>query len=366
MPTHGVTGLENLVNFGELNAKRLFRHDPDNGGTLCIMTGEQGSGKTTLLIRLALTLMGKEYVIWRGRSVAQWHKIPQWEENIKLFFHTNNNPKIYKLKGEKSEEINVKYYRYKTPKDLLKKIEKNRINVVYEPKEYSISNALANEIEKAIDYRVTKKERESRKSAYFWYELMYELIRRKDRRWIALFLDECDEIFPENPKGLQWKLQLWLKDNLKDARKAYVSVFASTHALGDVDWRIRNKFQAFIYLKGAKVSEKSMVNKSLPLRLTPGTGIIDWGTFGIFTYKPIPSPGYDIVVETETRKTEGEKKPKKTKPKYPAEIIREIAEQEGYDEALKALYEMRAKREISLRTFQRIRKKLEKYKPQGV
>ena len=323
-----------------------------------------GLREETLLIHLATTLMGREYVIWRGRPVAQWHRIPQWEENVKLFFHSDDQPKIYKIRGEHSEEINVKYYRYKTPKELLRKIEKDKINVVYEPREYSISPTLAEEIEKAIDYRVTKKERESRKSAYFWYELVYELIHRKDRRWIDLILDECDEIFPENPKGLQWKLQLWLKDNLKDARKAYVSVFGSTHSLGDVDWRIRNKFQAFIYLKGAKVSEKSMVNKNLPLRLSPGTAIIDWGTFGIFTYPPFPSPGYDVIVEVETRKrTKEENKHRKTRPKYPTEIIREIAEQEGYDAALKALYDMRIKEEISLRTFQRIRKELEKYKP---
>ena len=45
MPTLGVTGLENLVNYGEINGRKLFEHNPDNGGVLCLMTGEQGSGK---------------------------------------------------------------------------------------------------------------------------------------------------------------------------------------------------------------------------------------------------------------------------------------------------------------------------------
>ncbi|MFQ5838047.1 MAG: hypothetical protein ACE5HJ_04615 [Thermoplasmata archaeon] len=127
------------------------------------------------------------------------------------------------------------------------------------------------------------------------------LVRRLDYRWVALFTDEVDEIFPEWPQGERFLEQARAKDRAKDFRKKYVSWYASTQHYKDVDHRVLTKFQYFIYLKGARPVHDSPSpatsrrgshtdsglwrattdSSTSPAPQSPGTATISW------TFRPL-------------------------------------------------------------------------------
>lgn len=289
-----------MAAIGQQHLKNFFVRDPEQGGRLALITGVQGSGKTTLMLIIAKKLFEKEYIVWRGRDLAQWHRFHDYWKNVVLFVHKNDEIEILKLPyngGSATVVDDVKIIRYETPDEIIRRLRKTKINVVYEPSFYRITDELAYEILARCNLYISPERRKMMKSSYFWFEFFFRLLRRPDRRWISVFLDEVDDIMPETPKGLQWTLQEWMKDTTKDLRKAFVSVNASTHILTNVDWRIRSKFQIRIYLKGAQIEKGSLIrNKSITQRLQPGMALIEWGTYGMFTFRPLPPVDYDFLV----------------------------------------------------------------------
>ncbi|NJE08561.1 ATP-binding protein [Thermococcus sp. M39] len=283
---------------GELLDKFLSRR-PEKGGNVGIITGEQGSGKTTLMLLLAKNLIGKDIVIWRGRFLAQWHRFPNWEEKVRILVHKDDNIEFLKLPYDGSPATKLEIpdlVTYESAEDVLRLAKKDKLNVVYEPPGYRISDELVKDVKERTGRTISPDKLEEEKPAYFWFELLYRLLVRRDRRWYSVFIDEVDDIFPETPKGAQFALQDWMKDIVKDLRKGWVSLIMSTHTLKNVDWRIRTKIPTRIYLRGAEVEQGSIVRKQVVLGLRDGYAVIDWGRFGGFFFKPLPPVDYDVLV----------------------------------------------------------------------
>ena len=283
-----------IFEIGEKLTKNMLFHTKNIGGTLSIATGEQGSGKTSLLLYFSEILMNNnEVVIWRGREVAQWHRLKNWKNRVKIFIHKDVNPTFYKIIDESHSKVKIPYHTYEHPKDIINNIEKGKLNVIYEPKFYKVSDEIREEIYYSTGYKIKGN---FPKGSYFWFDLFYSLITRMDRRFISVMIDECDDVFPQNPCGDLWKLQEWFKDLLKDARKSLISVYAGTHNLWDVDYRVLGKFQSYIYLKGSKPLKTSLVNPKFIIKLSRGYGVIEWGKSGLFKFPAYPTKKYDLLV----------------------------------------------------------------------
>jgi len=291
------SGAQIAVQNGSELLVRLLERNPGRGGRLVMITGEQGAGKTSLMGKLALKFRGEEYVIWRGRFLAQWHKFPNWEKKVQILVHEDDEVEFLKIPYEgEAEVIDVPVVRYRNTKDAIRKLRKDKINVIYEPASYRISPELARDVKERTGRVIPPEKLEEERPVYFWFELLYCLLTRDDREWYAVFIDEADDIFPETAPGTQFALQDWVKDILKDLRKALISLVLSTHTVSNIDWRIRTKIPAYIYLRGAQVRKGSKVKQVYVSLLDDGYAYIDWGRFGIFHFGFLPWPGYDIQV----------------------------------------------------------------------
>ena len=301
----------------EINDKMAFRlfteisvHTYEFGGTTVEIYGSKGSAKTSLMLRLASKLVCETYndskmvailpsgeeirvkpeqVIWRGRLVDQWTWYPKQSE-VMVFIHKADDVVFY---TEDGQEFEVRFKRYRNVDDLYRKVRESgyKLNVVYEPREYEIGEDLVDLMMRraTLPKRVFKDIEVD--STIWWYELIAYLLERHDNDFISVMIDEADEVFPENPSGLRWHLQLWLKDNVKDLRKRNVSLYFSAHSHVDIDSRIRTKMQYRILMKGAKVPEGSLLRgkkKIQTLFLKPGQAYIERDGYGKFKFDPLP------------------------------------------------------------------------------
>ncbi|ABN58505.1 conserved hypothetical protein [Pyrococcus abyssi virus 1] len=293
-----------LAEFGKRLWKELVTRDPQTGGKEALIIGRPGAGKTTLLLNLMIVNMveNEEVVIWRGRDLEQIHKLPHWED-ISVFYHYyKDDMTVYKVHGTSYEKVEVTTEEYKNPKDLLKKLKPNKVNVVYAPYDYPFSVELFEEMRRNEYFKVKKEELMRFNPNYFWYELFWQVTKRKDRRWLGFYIDEFDDIFPSVVTGIEYWFVRFFKNKFKDFRKARVSLYAATHSYSDVHWMILPKFQTYIYLQDATVPPKRKVEPTLPLGLEPGQMIIDSGRFGIYEFSPLPQPNYDLQVEIRRKK----------------------------------------------------------------
>lgn len=292
----------------------LIKNEPGRGGRICIITGEQGSGKTTMLRRLAEAFLEQETrVLWRGRQVEQIHWIPDWKEKCVFWHWILDDFYAYDVRGSVkiniTDELNVKTY--KNPPHLLKNIEDGKINVIYEPTTFFFTKSLnlLDVIRKSAGLKFAKKALlEPHEGELIWFEIFYLLITRMDTYWYAVLIDESDDIFPEMPKGIRWKLQEWAKNIMRDLRKTRTSLIMCTHALTDLDYRIRSKNQYWIYMRNARIPDSSMIKrKELTMELRTGQYIIEHGNFGLGWVEPYKMPKMgDLRIVLEPRYDEDE------------------------------------------------------------
>jgi len=306
--------VEEMYIFAKNLFNNLLKNSDKYGGRTCLITGEQGSGKTTMLRRLAEAYLSQgTVVIWRGRPVEQIHWIPNWKERCVFFHHANDEFKAYDVRGTVSINItdDLEIKEYTGAYDLYTKVVEDKINVVYEPTTFYFSEGigLIDVVYKSVSKKAANKLLERpQEGNLFWFELIYVLIHRHDTRWFALLLDEADDIFPESPQGIRWRFQEWAKNVMRDLRKTRTNFVICTHAINDLDYRIRSKIQFWIYMKNSKVPRTSIVKPYIPSYLKRGQFIIENGLFGVGVVEPYEPPkmgDFKIVLTPKTAKKEG-------------------------------------------------------------
>jgi len=288
--------VEEMYVFAKQLFNTLLKNSDKYGGRICLITGEQGSGKTTMLRRLAEAYLSQgTVVIWRGRPVEQIHWVPNWKERCVFFHHSDDEFTAYDVRGTVSinitDELDVK--EYTDARDLYKKLEDGKINVVYEPTTFKFSKGvgLVDVVYKSVSKKAAKKLlKQPQEGNLFWFEVIYVLIHRHDTKWFALLLDEADDIFPESPQGIRWRFQEWAKNVMRDLRKTRTNFVICTHAINDLDFRIRSKIQFWIYMKNAKVPRSSIVKPYVTSYLKRGQFIIENGLFGVGVVEPYEQP----------------------------------------------------------------------------
>jgi len=299
-----VKGLELHLKKGEELAKMLITQNPHYGGREVIITGTKGSGKTTLMLRLAEELMGKEHVIWRGRTIDQYNRLPNWRERIKIFVHKDMDVKFRKMViGKKDpEQLRLKdlIVKYSKPIDIIEQLEIDKLNIIYEPKFFQVSEEFADHVLEKTGIEIHDMINSEMKAAYFWFEFDWALLQEKGGIWVAEFKDEAHQIYPQNAPGLHYWLNQYSMYAMDDFRKQLVSHFMSTHMITHIDSDIRAKMPFRIYLRGAVVEKRqsAMRLKNITMDLDMGVAKIEQigNGYGEFRFKAYSEPGFNIVI----------------------------------------------------------------------
>jgi hypothetical protein len=172
---------------------------------------------------------------------------------------------------------------YTSIRKLYGRLREGKINVVFEPTSYTITDR----IREMIQRRGVSSEELFKSNkvdpVIFWFEFMGWLVANKNPKFLTIIYDEADEVFPNSPSGGRWHLNLWAKDIMRDLRRRGISLLMASHGYNDIDGRLLSKIQYKIYMKGATTPSFSIVNHKAPIMLEPGTYYIErdgWGLHG--------------------------------------------------------------------------------------
>jgi len=277
--------------------EEISYHKPNSGGVTVGVYGSKGSGKTTYLLTLAQTICcenpftkqeEKETILWRGRSNDYWNWIPK--ENVQLFIHKADfNRAIFKddvLNVMQKEDL-PPMEAYTSIRQLYSRLRAGKINVIYEPTTYTVSER----IKKMVQKRGITGDELFKSSevdpVIFWFEMMDWLVHNKNPKFISIIFDEADELFPASPGGARWHLNLWAKDVIKDLRRRRISLFMACHGYQDLDGRIKPKIQYKVWMKGSVTMPESLVKRQAPMMLEPGTYYIERDGWGMHSFDKI-------------------------------------------------------------------------------
>lgn len=331
----------------------LFKRDYEKGALSMLVLAPKGSGKTTLMATVALaSLRLGDIVLWRGRSRDYWPRFPP--EITHVLIHENIKLHVVRQKpGERyGKDITDRYNieTYSTMEDLYEKIKPRTINVIYEPHYHKPSQKLAEQI--GWDNWV--------EGIFWWYDFISMLAQRVDARFMTLVFDEIHDIFPAGSSGYRWAAIQYMERPLSETREKLIYLWGATHDYTHIDPRILQKFDGFIYLRGARASPKvsMMRDKNAPMHIKDlGYGIIELRGrgYGGFEFDDLPRDGYLYSVIS---KWSGPV-PKTRKMTIKDEIML-IAEEEGAEAAFKVLKEKYVEGEISQGYFSILRRELEK------
>lgn len=213
------------------------------GGVDVVMVGKPGCGKTTGLCKFAIENRKRynDVIIWRAGMDCQWSLLLNSKPKEKLVLWLKDTiADKYKIIDRKNErETDPKKYFYKirtysTARELVNKLEKDKINVVQ-------STPFS-----AIDPQ------QHIKFCREWMEIFSELNRRMWKNSVSVLFDELEDLVPEAKGKLFWDVELSLSSIIRSLRKNYISSFFACHSLEEVHWRIRKKIRWKIYMKGSK------------------------------------------------------------------------------------------------------------------
>jgi len=273
-------------------------HKPNSGGVTVGIYGSKGSGKTTFLLTLAQTINcenpfshneEKETILWRGRSNDYWNWLPK--EMVRIFIHKADFDRaVFKndtLDVIPREEL-PPMEPYTSIRQLYSRLRIGKVNVVYEPTTYTVSERIKKMIQKrGITGDELFKSNEV-DPVIFWFELMDWLVHNKNPQFVSIIFDEADELFPASPGGARWHLNLWAKDVIKDLRRRRISLFMACHGYQDLDGRIKPKIQYKVWMKGSVTMPESLVNRQAPVMLEPGVYYIERDGWGMHSFSKIP------------------------------------------------------------------------------
>ena len=317
-----------------------------HGGQTVFITGPLGSGKTTL----ALTIAGKvacipsgvskkdaflgkasivpETVIWRGRKYDYWNTLePRWfrpftrdkengieiiERPIRVHSHINDTlahifteDQVYEIIPGKE----ISFSKYSSVDDLYNNILPGGLNVVYEPTTYILPPLMVQKLKAkllkptsfSLKGSVGVNQNGRRRmigegvvfpSPVWWFEFLERLqeLKRQDE-FFTQILDESHEIFPVGVNSIHWYLVEWFAHSVIDTRRKNVSIFSITHAPQLVDYRVFDRSQFFVWLRGSHPPARvSMIKKFLPGSLSKGEALIERPNieFGLLSFRKVP------------------------------------------------------------------------------
>jgi hypothetical protein len=267
------------------NAERFMSeiqvHDIESGGRFVSISGAKGCGKTNLMLIWAHRMcfihpatkdVVKETVLWRARpSLDYWNYYLdpdfEWENDamkreVYVHYRSEDNLTFVLETGEIFVPPRKCLVPYTSVVDLYEHLVPGAINVIYEPGEYSPSQAFRDIITARGFYQEKVWDNRNIDPTIFWIEFLSFLMQVKKAGFYTLMMDEADEVFPQHPRDLRYACQSYFKDLTRDLRKHNITYILSFHTWGDLDWEITSKIMYKVWMKGAQPPEKSILMKS--------------------------------------------------------------------------------------------------------
>lgn len=244
---------------GSILWNKLFERDPKFGGVTCSFYGVPGSGKTSLMLQACKKIVEEhpdEIIFWR-----EPHDVPVQILNLGMpvnFFSTSKlNIKLHELTSDgyiKSNDHKVYLFRHEG--ELLKRVTPG-INVVYF---------------------------HDRKG---WLRLIRRM--KTNLSWQSFFLDECEDIFSSRVGGRDWHLNEEFCTDIKELRKARISMYLNSQTDWDIDPRIKSKLMLECFLYGSKKDNNTPLYKGVLQDLKLGEGWITYAhaLFGKLVFDPV-------------------------------------------------------------------------------
>lgn len=251
--------------------------------------GAKGSGKTMhLQVHMAEAMLRRELCVWRGRSVDTWHTFASFTRVKVLMpdyeaYSWKTVPLREHRKGrtiDPEEDLGLDLERFHSLHEAVSLLERDRVNVIL--------TLFPDQLEETA----------------WWVKFWHYMTHRENRDWVRIAMDEFDDVMPEYPPYEEFLMHARGKDELKDFRKTFINLEASTHTYQDIDHRIFNKFRWWVYLPGSQKipGGKSQVHQGYINKLQLGQGIIESTRFQRFDFDPIPprfNPDFQVQVELE-------------------------------------------------------------------
>ena len=278
-------GIMTMLSKLELITKRILKEktkrDVEKGGISSITISPPGEGKTNQLMHDVVTLLKycpDEIIFWRDnpKSAVQYNKKGvKWE----IFVEGGCDIKFRNL--SEGGELNVNYRYFNNFNDILDMdtgkgfAKTGQVNVIYFKEEYT------------------------------WIDFLEHL--RHTIGWQSIFIDEIEDLIPLNPpkregesRNIRYGKNLFFAENFKEFRKGWINFFANTQDLADIESRVRRKLNYIVYLKGARVEERSPVSQSSVNRLQKGWAYMEFehGSYGRikFDYYPNNLPYFEVII----------------------------------------------------------------------
>jgi energy-coupling factor transporter ATP-binding protein EcfA2 len=280
---------------GERLFSEIMYQTTDLGALTVAIYGSLGSGKSTLLRTLAETMRCRDpesgdtqpiTIIWRCRDIDIWNSFNK--DITYLFIHKDDYPYV-RFRTDRLQRLTEKdlpkIITYSTNQDLLSKIVKGSINCIFEPQDYELTEYMIDVLTKKGANRRHLEDPVVDKSAW-WIELCVWLLVNKGLDFIAIILDEFDEMMPSGVGGVPWHLGYIFRDYLRVSRKMNISTIMCSHQIRDVNPAILSKILVNVYLKGA-IAGGTLINPTAPVTMRRGLGYIERDSWGIFEFSKL-------------------------------------------------------------------------------
>lgn len=238
---------------------KLFERKPKFGGITCSFYGVPGSGKTSLMLQICRQIAKEnpaETIFWR-----EPHGVPMQILNlgvpVRFFSDSETRIQIHELiptGSVPSEDYTVRRFRHIG--ELLQQVEPG-INVVYF---------------------------HDRKG---WLRLIQRM--KSNLSWQSFFLDECEDLFSSRVGGNDWYVNEEFCAEIKEVRKARVSMYLNSQTDWDIDPRIKSKLMFEVYLYGSKKNKDSPLYRGVLQDIELGEGWITYAhsLFGKIRFDPV-------------------------------------------------------------------------------
>lgn len=238
---------------------KFFERNPKFGGVTAAFYGVPGSGKTSLMLqickRISIERPG-ELIFWREPA-----NVPMQITNIGVPINIFSDDKIRIEIKELTETgaVPTKDYKslhFQNVSQLLKQA-KPGINVVYF---------------------------HDRKG---WLRLIRKM--KGNLSWQSFFIDEAEDIFASRVGGKDWYINEEFCCELKELRKARISMFLNSQTDWDLDPRIKSKLMFECYLYGSKKEKNSPLYRGVLQGIELGEGWICYAhsLFGKIRFDPV-------------------------------------------------------------------------------
>jgi len=235
----------------------IDKKNTDYGGVVSLITGSPGFGKTNTMCNMAERDLEKSIVLWRGKNTCQWTIFLNNGNGIVFWLHKDvDYILIDRDTGQRTDFRSYGEVRYwDSPDNLIRDLEKRKINVVYAK-------------------HGVMKEREHLNFIDDWNSIFVAMLEREYIYPISVHFDEVEDLAPESKSGFYMKV-MEFANNLKEFRKNWIHFNGAAHKETEIFWVVRNKIPWTIKMKGSKPNKHSRLYKRTLQKLQTGEAYIE-------------------------------------------------------------------------------------------